>query len=46
MVASKTFSIKDSEKPVTVTAEKNNLIIVLTPLGKISLNLKTHLKKF
>ena len=32
------------EKPVTLTAEKKNLVIVLPILGKLSLDLITRLK--
>ena len=33
-----------TEKPVTLTAEKNDLVIVLPFLGKLSLDLRTLLK--
>ena len=33
-----------TEKPVTLTAEKNDLVIVLSFLGKLSLDLRTLLK--
>ena len=36
---------KHTEKPVTLTAEKKDLVIVLPFLDKLSLDLRTHLKK-
>ena len=33
-----------TEKPVTLTAEKKDLVIVLPILGKVSLDLRTRLK--
>ena len=34
-----------AEKPVTLTAEEKDLVIVLPFLGKLSLDLRTRLKK-
>ena len=40
----KLFQKKLTEKPVTLTAEKKHLVIILPFLGKLSLDLRTCLK--